>query len=563
MDADARVLGAPHNALVTALLTDTYQLTMAYAYWRNGTHDRHAVFELFFRANPFNGEFTVFAGLEEALRYVSNFGFTRDDVAYLKSTPVGANMEEEFFDFLLTLDGRELKVYAQHEGSVVFPRVPLLRVEGPLAVVQLLETTLLCLVNYASLVATNAARHRLVAGPDASLLEFGLRRAQGVDGGVSASRYAYLGGFDATSNVEAGRQFGIPIKGTHAHSYVQSHAGWDCVRNPKLALSAKAGGEGKKACDDFPALVRDKMRQLERIRDDMEVDLQWTETNESELAAFTSYALAFPSSFLALVDTYDVLKSGLPNFCAVALALRELGYAALGIRLDSGDLSYLSKRARVFLVNVERLLGTKIADNLSAVTITASNDIHEEVLYSLRQHGHEIDAFGIGTHLVTCLKQPALGCVYKLVEVDGVPRIKLSEDIGKVTIPGCKNAYRMFSQTGEAIVDVMTRRDEPAPKIGERILCRHPFLESKRAYVVPSKVEPLFHLMWDGARGVNADVDLSLETSRARCAESIRQLRSDHLRYTNPTPYKVSVSASLYDFIHTLWLAEAPVGELR
>lgn len=559
MDVDARILEKPHNALVTALLTDTYQLTMAYAYWRNGTHERKAVFELFFRANPFNGEFTVFAGLEEALRYVSAFAFTEADVKYLRSTSIGANMEVEFFEYLLSLDGSELRVYAQQEGSVVFPRVPLLRVEGPLAVVQLLETTLLCLVNYASLVATNAARHRLVAGADAMLLEFGLRRAQGVDGGVSASRYAYLGGFDATSNVEAGRQFGIPIKGTHAHSYVQSHAGWSCVRNPKLAAAKAEDG----MCDDFPALVREKMVQLVCIRDDMEVDLQWNETNESELAAFTSYALAFPSAFVALVDTYDVLKSGLPNFCAVALALRELGYAALGIRLDSGDLSYLSKRARVFLANVERLLGTKIADNLSAVTITASNDIHEEVLYSLRQHGHEIDAFGIGTHLVTCLKQPALGCVYKLVEVDGVPRIKLSEDIGKVTIPGCKNAYRMFSQTGEAIVDVMTRCDEPAPKVGERILCRHPFLESKRAYVVPSKVEPLFHLMWDGARGVNANVDLSLETSRARCAESIRQLRSDHLRYTNPTPYKVSVSASLYDFIHTLWLAEAPVGELR
>lgn len=552
-------MGRCHNALVTALLTDTYQLTMAYAYWRNGTHDRRAVFELFFRANPFQGEFTVFAGLEEALRFVSNFEFTERDVEYLKSTPVGENMEDEFFEFLLGLDASEVRVYAQKEGSVVFPRVPLLRLEGPLATVQLLETTLLCLVNYASLLATNAARHRLVAGQNAMLLEFGLRRAQGVDGGVSASRYAYLGGFDATSNVEAGRQFGIPIKGTHAHSYVQSHAGWGCVKNPKLVAA-----DGS-VCEDFPALVLEKMKSLEAIRDDMEVDLRWSETNTSELAAFTSYALAFPNAFLALVDTYNVLQSGLPNFCAVALALRELGYAAVGIRLDSGDLSYLSKRSRAFLRNIEHLLGITcaFADNLSAVSITASNDIHEEVLYSLRQHGHEIDAFGIGTHLVTCLKQPALGCVYKLVEVDGTPRIKLSEDIGKVTIPGCKNGYRLFSQTGEAIVDVMTRVGEPVPKVGERMLCRHPFMESKRAYVVPSKVEPLFDLVWDGARGVDPQVDLSLETSRARCKESIRQLRADHLRYTNPTPYKVSVSASLYDFIHDLWLAEAPVGELR
>ncbi len=553
----ARRLGACHNALVTALLTDTYQLTMAYAYWRNGTHDRRAVFELFFRKNPFHGEFTVFAGLEEALRFVSNFSFSERDVEYLKSTPVGANMEDEFFEYLLKIDASDIRVYAQKEGSVVFPRVPLLRLEGPLATVQLLETTLLCLVNYASLVATNAARHRLVAGEDVMLLEFGLRRAQGVDGGVSASRYAYLGGFDATSNVEAGRQFGIPIKGTHAHSYVQSHSGWDCVKNPRLKA---ANGS---TCEDFPALVMEKMKRLEAVRDDMEPDLRWNETNTSELAAFTSYALAFPSAFLALVDTYNVLQSGLPNFCAVALALRELGYAAVGIRLDSGDLSYLSKCSRAFLRDIERLLGTKIADNLSKVSITASNDIHEEVLFSLKQHGHEIDAFGIGTHLVTCLKQPALGCVYKLVEVDETPRIKLSEDLAKVTIPGCKNGYRLFSQTGEAIVDVMTRVDEPAPKVGERMLCRHPFLESKRAYVVPSKIQPLFTCVWDGKRGAPADLDLSLETSRARCKEAIKQLRSDHLRYTNPTPYKVSVSAKLYDFIHDLWLAEAPVGELR
>ena len=558
MTASARALPPCHNALVTALLTDTYQLTMAYAYWKNGAHERRATFELFFRANPFNGEFTVFAGLEEALRYVSNFAFTEEDVAYLRSTSIGSSMEGEFFDYLLGLDASAVSVYAQKEGSVVFPRVPLLRLEGPLAVVQLFETTLLCLVNYASLVATNAARHRLVAGEDAQLLEFGLRRAQGVDGGVSASRYAYLGGFDATSNVEAGRQFGIPIKGTHAHSYVQSHSGWSDLKNVRLVSA-----DGSSTCQDFPALVLEKMKRLRAVRDDMELELRWSETNESELAAFTSYAIAFPRSFLALVDTYNVLQSGLPNFCAVALALRELGYSALGIRLDSGDLSYLSIQSRAFLRSIERLLGAKIAVDLSKVSITASNDIHEEVLYSLRQHGHEIDAFGIGTHLVTCLKQPALGCVYKLVEVNGTPRIKLSEDIGKVTIPGRKNGYRLFSQTGEAIVDVMTRDDEPPPQVGVRMLIRHPFVESKRAYVVPSKVEPLYDLVWDGAQGVKADLDLSLEASRARCKESIRQLRTDHLRYTNPTPYKVSVSAALYDFIRDLWFAEAPVGELR
>ena len=243
-------LGPCHNSLTTALLTDTYQLTMAYAYWRNGNHLRPAAFDLLFRKNPFTGEFTVFAGLEECLRYISGFRFTSHDLDYLRTCGAfGPTPDAAFFDYLAALDCSEVKVHAQPEGSVVFPRVPLLRLEGPLVVVQLLETTLLTLVNYASLVATNAARHRLVAGPDATLLEFGLRRAQGPDGGVSASRYAYMGGFDATSNLEAGRQFGIPVKGTHAHSYVQAHMGWDDVKRKSLV---RADGTTEL---DFCALV--------------------------------------------------------------------------------------------------------------------------------------------------------------------------------------------------------------------------------------------------------------------------------------------------------------------
>ena len=292
-------------------------------------------------------------------------------------------------------------------------------------VVQLIETTLLNLVNYASLVATNAARHRLVAGNDAKLLEFGLRRAQGPDGGVSASRYAYLGGFDATSNLEAGRQFGIPVKGTHAHSYVQAHVGMEDVGDPRLVHFGDTNGV---VCDDFKRLVLDSLDLLNlEVRDRLPDNMKWGATNQSELAAFTSYALAFPTGFLALVDTYDVLRSGIPNFLAVALALRMCGYAPQGVRLDSGDLSYLSLRSREIFTKTQELLGASRAGGFAGFGITASNDIHEEVLHSLKQHGHAITAFGIGTHLVTCLRQPALGCVYKLVEIAGAPRIKLSE----------------------------------------------------------------------------------------------------------------------------------------
>ena len=210
------------NNAVQPLLTDFYQITMVYAYWKSQKND-HAVFDLFFRKNPFHGEFTVFAGLGECLKYIADFSLDDSDIAYLRSV-MPSYVEEEFFVYLRNLNMSELKVYAIREGSLVFPRVPLLRLEGPLPMVQLLETTLLVLVNFASLVTTNAARFRLAAGEDKTLLEFGLRRAQGPDGALSASKYCYIGGFDGTSNVLAGKVNGIPIRGTHAHSFVSAYS---------------------------------------------------------------------------------------------------------------------------------------------------------------------------------------------------------------------------------------------------------------------------------------------------------------------------------------------------
>ncbi|ONM11381.1 Nicotinate phosphoribosyltransferase 2 [Zea mays] len=225
--------------------------------------------------------------------------------------------EDDFFEYLRSIDCSDVEVYAIPEGYAVFPKVPLMRIEGPVAVVQLLETPFLSLVNYASLVTTNAARHRLVAGKSKNLLEFGLRRAQGPDGGISASRYCYMGGFDATSNVAAGRLFGIPIRGTHSHAFVSSFMGLDEITDKTLTSS-----DGSNTCEDFISLVQN---WLIRIQDSSSLHGTFGETSQSELAAFTSYALAFPNSFLALVDTYDVMRSGVPNFCAVALALNDMG----------------------------------------------------------------------------------------------------------------------------------------------------------------------------------------------------------------------------------------------
>ncbi|GAB9471053.1 hypothetical protein Gpo141_00008278 [Globisporangium polare] len=525
---------APTNSLVSPMLTDLYQLTMVYAYWKVGRHNDHAVFDLFFRKNPFKGEYTVFAGLEEALALINTFKFTETDIAYLRV--VLPDAEDAFFVWLATLDCSQIKVYAIKEGTIVFPRIPLLRIEGNLAVGQLLETPLLNLLNFASLITTNATRFKRAAGPGKSLLEFGLRRAQGPDGGLSASRYSYMAGFAGTSNVLAGKLHNIPIKGTHAHAFVQAHTDLDDVKVSTL--------DGK----NFLEIVLKYRRELECTR-----------TNDGELAAFISYAIAFPSAFLALVDTYETLQSGVPNFLCVALALHELGYKPVGIRLDSGDLSYLSKQARVAFKATAERFGIEYFKKLN---ITASNDINEAVLNSLNEQGHEIDSYGIGTHLVTCQAQPALGMVYKLVEIKGQPRIKLSQDASKVTIPGRKEAYRLVGSNGSPLLDLMIGCDEKPPVVGKKMLCRNPFDELRRAYVTPSGVIPLHELVWDGENGGIVGKLPSLEERRKHVAEQFELIREDVVRALNPTPYKVSVSSELYDFIHELWMKEFPVQEL-
>jgi len=518
------------------MLTDFYQITMAYAYWKAGVHEEEAAFDLFFRKNPFRGEFAIYAGLEEKLRLLENFHFAEDHIAYLREQM--PQCEKAFFDWLGSIDCSRIIVYAMKEGTISFPREPLLRVQGPIGVAQLLETPILNLTNYASLMTTNAAKYRLIVGFDKGLIEFGLRRAQGPDGGLSAARYSYMGGFDGTSNVLAGYLFGVPIKGTHAHSYVQSFIGLEDLKNRTLT--------GTDAKDhDFVGMVLEIRSKL-----------GFNHTHEGELASFIAYAQAFPAGFLALVDTYDTVKSGVPNFICVALPLLKLGYKPIGIRLDSGDLSYLSRAARRML----REISARTDPALSASQILASNEINRSILISLKQQGHEIDAFGIGTHLVTCDDQPAMGCIYKLVEAKGVPRIKLSQDPTKMTIPGKKELYRLFGEDGYSLLDLMIRVGERPPKPGTRVLCHHPFDLIKRVYITPSKVTPLHDCVWDGKRVYR---DVPLEESRSYVLKQLQSTREDHLRDINPTPYKVSVSEELYGSLYQLWTEESPVRELK
>ncbi|TDG44515.1 hypothetical protein AWZ03_009093 [Drosophila navojoa] len=645
------------NGVVQPLLTDLYQITMAYAYWKSDKTDDQAVFDLFFRNNPFHGEFTIFAGLEECLKFLDSFHYSQSDIEYLRQTlPEG--IENEFFEYLGNLTAHDVTLYAIDEGTVAFPRVPIIKLEGPLIIVQLLETTLLTLVNYASLMATNAARYRMVAGKHVKLLEFGLRRAQGPDGGLSASKYSYTGGFDGTSNVLAGKLFNIPVKGTHAHAYITSFSSVGELKT-RLLKHKQTG------------IMEDLLEHAIRHRQMLShvLDVSTEESSEGELAAMVSYAIAFPDGFMALVDTYDVksrvteqvtqvsyvqtdnksrttttaaattttttvtnglpptppatpqngqlngrknslsqteltngqsnspesaqtdianattttttsttptintstsngtaylpkyveksFRSGLLNFSAVALALNDLGYHALGIRIDSGDLAYLSCLAREAF--------EKVADRFKVpwfnkLTIVASNDINEDTILSLNEQGHKIDCFGIGTHLVTCQRQPALGCVYKLVEINGQARIKLSQDVEKVTMPGNKNAYRLYSADGHALIDLLQKDSEHPPAVGQKVLCRHPFQESKRAYVIPSHVESLYKVYWKA--GKICQQLPTLEQVREKVQISLKTLRNDHKRTLNPTPYKVAVSDNLYNFIHDLWLQNAPIGEL-
>lgn len=534
------------NSVVQPLLTDLYQLTMAYAYWKSGKTNDIATFDLYFRKNPFKGEFTIFAGLGDCVKLLENFHYSETDISYLRSV-LPASVEEEFYEFLQTISPKDVSIHAVAEGSVVFPRVPLMRVTGPLIVVQLLETTFLTLVNFASLITTNASRYRIAAGKEIKLLEFGLRRAQGPDGGLTASKYAYIGGFDGTSNVLAGKLYGIPIRGTHAHAFVTSFIGLEDLNTRTLTPNEGAELPEKDfvtCCVDWRAQLGDHLSILV------------SEAHDGELAAFISYAMAFPNNFVALIDTYDVSKSGLLNFCAVAMALHDYGYKAIGIRIDSGDLAYLS---RVVRETMERVSSKYEMEWFKNMVITASNDINEETILSLNEQGHKITCFGIGTHLVTCQRQPALGCVYKLVDVNGNPKIKLSQDVHKVTMPGPKNAFRLYSSDGHALIDLMMRPGEEPPEVGKRVLCRHPFEESKRAYVMPHKVEPLYKVVWEA--GQMAEMP-TLDQIRENVKESLRTLRQDHKRSLNPTPYKVGVSDDLYHFIHDLWLENAPIGEL-
>ncbi len=458
---------------VSPLLTDLYELTMLAGYFRQGMVDMPAVFDLYFRTNPFEGGYAVFAGLEPALEHLRDLRFCHEELEYLRSLGL---FSADFIDFLRDFRFQG-QVVAPPEGTVVFAHEPLLSVSARLAEAQLVETLLLNTINFQTLVATKAARIRHAAG-GGEVIEFGLRRAQGPDGGLSAARAACVGGAMGTSNVLAGMRFGLPVRGTHAHSWVQS----------------------------FP----------------------------DELTAFQAYADAFPDATVLLVDTYDTLKSGVPNAIAVARRLRERGHALRGIRLDSGDLAYLSREAR-------RMLD---AAGFPEVRIMASNELDEQVIDSIRDEGGRVDVFGVGTRLATGSGAGgvALGGVYKLVELSRQPRMKFTSDIAKATLPGRKRVLRAIGPAGDFLQDVICLEDGALPQPGDRV---HDPVNPLRFTTLPeaARLVELRRVVMEGGEPILPAEPLAAMADR--CRREMALLPAGCLRFVNPHRYKVSISTRL------------------
>ena len=471
----------------TALATDLYQLTMAQGYFSVGLTDRQSIFHMFYRTPPFGGRYVVAVGQASFADWLENHQFNSEDIRYLSSLS-GKGGKPLFSEaFLEFLGGWKFRgsIEAVAEGSIIFPHEPIIRVRAPLLDAQIIESTLLNMVNYQTLVATKASRVRLAAGTD-EVLEFGLRRAHGINGGLSASRAAFIGGADATSNTLAGARFNIPVRGTHAHSWVMAF--------------------------------------------------------DSEPQAFEAYVKLFPHNSVLLVDTYNTLE-GVRNAMEAGHLLRRMGADLMGIRLDSGDLAYLSIQARKLLDE----------NGFEKTRIVASNDLDERLIASLKSQGAPIDTWGVGTKLATAFDEPALGGVYKLAAIENragetVERIKLSEQAAKSSLPGCLDVARLSQggiNVGDVIFDTLT--EEP-PSTKDKVLTIISPEDPWRRKIISTKqieisrlLEPLFD------RGRRVAAKEPVESMRRRTLAGLRAFDRAIFRFENPHVYPAGLSQALFD----------------
>ena len=528
----------------TSLLTDAYQISMMYAYWITNDENNSSTFDVYFRKSPFKGEYAIFAGIDRVLQTLNGPVFNSDDIDILKKQ---FDFPAEFYDYIATLTFDSVTVTSVKQGEIVFPKEPVMTISGPVLICQSLETRLLNNVSFPTLVATCARRIVNVA-KNVPCSEFGLRRAQGPDGAMCASQYSIVGGFDTTSNVIAGHVYDIPIVGTMAHSYIMS-----CSDTLDTIVSKQC----KFDTASFIECIKQKQQQLSNAG--------FTSGNQTELAAFVKFAIAFPGSFVALIDTYNTLQSGVINYMIVATTLNEFGYNAVGLRIDSGDLAYLANECYKKFVIVDDLLGINV---LKQCKIMVSNELSESVVNELHTQTQHIKAFGIGTKLATCYDNPALGMVYKLVKINDTPVVKISEESAKTTIPYGKKLFRLFDQDKQALADVMFNKDTFDNDIftkNSELIFRHPTDGTKRFKISTTKVtaEPLHITLMENGNVVVNSADVTVQHGKQYCIDRLKSIRPDHLRITNPTPYKVSVSDDLYNAIaHLIFMETEKYTEL-
>lgn len=460
------------------LLTDLYQLTMGYGFYKHNKHEEEVVFDLFFRQNNLI-TYSLAAGLEQAVEYLTNWRFDEEDVAYLRSLNL---FDEGFLDYLRNMRFTG-DLYAVREGEPVFPGEPILTIKAPLIQAQFAETALLNIINHQTLIATKSSKICRATGGRGMVMEFGLRRAQGPDAGISGARAAIIGGCSSTSNVIAGQMFGVPVSGTMAHSWVM----------------------------DYP----------------------------SEYEAFRAYANSYPDNCLLLVDTYDTLRSGVPNAIKVFKELKAAGHKPKGIRLDSGDLAYLSKKARKMMDEA----------GFPEAIICVSGDLDERSINSLVQQGAKIDSWGVGTKLITSSDLPALGGVYKLsavIEKDGsvTPKIKLSDNTAKITNPSFKTLYRLYDKdTNMAIADLITEHDEVVEE-DKPLTIFHPVETWKEHEVENFYAEKLQHTII--SKGELVYQFPKLMDVQAFSKKQLARFWEEYLRLDMPELYKVDLSKKLH-----------------